>query len=253
MAIRKEAGPTAQRVAANVRRLRRERDLTMAALSGLLTQAGHPIADSGIAKIETGDRRVDVDDLMALAVALGTTPNRLLLPGGQPSGADARWPLTPAVDAGPAQMWQWAAGEVPLTQPPACADDTAGARRAEAAFGRENQPHHWPSGEMPAAPADVTSAAAGRTAARMVLTAAVMQALRARLTTASIRNTVAAAIGTGLLHPGLDAMNLHVTEDDEEVTVELGEKDAADASAPGAFGIIVRVPKPYLAAREDEL
>jgi hypothetical protein len=40
-----------------------------------------------ISKIETTDRRIDVDDLVALAVALDTTPNRLLLPGAV-SGTD---------------------------------------------------------------------------------------------------------------------------------------------------------------------
>ena len=68
-------------MAANLRRMRRERELTTAALSQRLAEIGHPIAATGITKIEMGDRRVDVDDLVALAAALDTTPNQLL--GGE--------------------------------------------------------------------------------------------------------------------------------------------------------------------------
>ncbi len=66
----KETGAASQRVARNVRLLRHHRNLTAAALSARLTGIGHPIVDTGILKIEHGDRRVDVDDLTALAEAL---------------------------------------------------------------------------------------------------------------------------------------------------------------------------------------
>src|SRR5580658_5121566 len=100
----KEAGPSSQHVAANVRRLRRERKLSTVALSQRLAEIGHPIASTGITKIELGDRRVDVDDLVALATALDTTPSRLLLPEVEadrtkaaPRRADDGWlpPLEP--------------------------------------------------------------------------------------------------------------------------------------------------------------
>ena len=68
-----------QRVARNIRRIRQHRDLTAAALSDRLAEIGHPILDSGILKIEHGGRRVDVDDLVALAEALGVEPAMLLL------------------------------------------------------------------------------------------------------------------------------------------------------------------------------
>lgn len=48
-----------------------------------MTDAGRKIAPSGISKIENGDRRVDVDDLTALAYVLSTTPATLLTPPAQ--------------------------------------------------------------------------------------------------------------------------------------------------------------------------
>ena len=71
-------GRPSQQVAVNVRILRKMQDLTAAALSRRLDELGQPIRDTGITRIETGDRRVDVDDLVALAQALGVTVNDLL-------------------------------------------------------------------------------------------------------------------------------------------------------------------------------
>ena len=52
--------------------------MTQAELDAALATVGRPIIQSGISKIENGSRRVDVDDLVALALALGTTPHALL-------------------------------------------------------------------------------------------------------------------------------------------------------------------------------
>lgn len=98
-------------VRTNVRELRRQRDHTVRSLSALLGQLGRPILPSGITKIEDGTRRVDVGDLVALAVALGVHPNRLLLPVDDTTDEVA---LTPAVRAATAPAWNWAAGRVPL-------------------------------------------------------------------------------------------------------------------------------------------
>ena len=116
--IHKEPGPTAQRVAASIRHFRRERDkgLTQAELSRRVTEAGQPIPESGIAKTEAGTRHVDVDDLVALALVLGVTPNTLLLPEPGYLGTDVT-PLTPAVSDTAEHLWQWAQGERPLRIP----------------------------------------------------------------------------------------------------------------------------------------
>ena len=62
-------------------------------------------------KIEKGERRVDVDDLVALALALGVTPNRLTLPDMDLPGITTKYLLTPAVAGSPVALWQWAQGE----------------------------------------------------------------------------------------------------------------------------------------------
>lgn len=107
----KETGPSSERVAANLRRIRRDREITTAALSRRLAEIGHPIADSGITKIEKKQRRVDVDDLTALALVLGATPNRLLMPDLDRPGTRTEYMLTPVVKGSPDQLWQWAQGE----------------------------------------------------------------------------------------------------------------------------------------------
>jgi transcriptional regulator with XRE-family HTH domain len=110
-------GPPSERVAANIRRIRRERELTTAALSQRLAAIGHPIADTGITKTEKGTRRVDVDDLVAFALVLGVTPNTLLMP--QPDGLGPWGPhyLTPAVRGSDEDLWLWAQGERPIRVP----------------------------------------------------------------------------------------------------------------------------------------
>ena len=101
-------------VAANVRRLRELRRLTLSELSSSLGEVGHRILPSGLSKIEQGDRGVDVDDLVAMALALGVHPNALLFPS---SATDAEAHLSANVSAPSWAAWQWAHGQNPL---PAC-------------------------------------------------------------------------------------------------------------------------------------
>lgn len=63
----------------NLKRIRAAREMTQAGLAEALAQAGRPIPVASIAKIEAGDRRVDVDDLAALAEALETPIAQLLV------------------------------------------------------------------------------------------------------------------------------------------------------------------------------
>lgn len=104
-----EAGPTAERVAANVKQLREARGLRQSDLTDRLTELGHPILSSGIAKIESGERKVTVDDLMALAIALETNPNRLLL---SPEGGAVEIELTEESAWSALSAWAWACGEL---------------------------------------------------------------------------------------------------------------------------------------------
>ncbi|MDG9673024.1 helix-turn-helix transcriptional regulator [Micromonospora sp. DH14] len=103
---------TEARVARNLQQLRKDRKLTVRALSARLGKLGRPILPSGITKIEDNSRRVDVGDLVALALALGVTPDRLLLPVD--AAVDQDVPLTPAVAARQFQLWAWARAESPL-------------------------------------------------------------------------------------------------------------------------------------------
>lgn len=64
-------GETSQCVAANVRRIRSERGLTIEQLADLVRSSGHQMAAATLGKIERGERRVDVDDAVGLAMALG--------------------------------------------------------------------------------------------------------------------------------------------------------------------------------------
>jgi transcriptional regulator with XRE-family HTH domain len=73
-----ELGKVGHLVAAQIRWERDRKHLSLQALSERLAALGRPILPSGLSKIEQGDRRVDVDDLVALADALGTVPGALL-------------------------------------------------------------------------------------------------------------------------------------------------------------------------------
>jgi len=73
-----DLGPTGNHVKDNVQRLRG--DLSFAELSRRLSDIGREIPPLGLRRIESGDRRVDADDLVALAVALNVSPVSLLMP-----------------------------------------------------------------------------------------------------------------------------------------------------------------------------
>jgi transcriptional regulator with XRE-family HTH domain len=67
-----------EHVAANVKRLRKERGWTLAQLSAQLEEAGHRLGVPVLSKIELGDRGIDVDDLAAFARVFEVDPASLL-------------------------------------------------------------------------------------------------------------------------------------------------------------------------------
>lgn len=105
-----DPGPVARRVIDNVKRLRREQGLSLVALSTRLTELGHTIAASGIQRIESGKRRVDPDDLVALAAALDVAPVTLLAP--RSIAGDVAVTDTVKVDG--AALWSWLRADHPL-------------------------------------------------------------------------------------------------------------------------------------------
>lgn len=107
-------GKSGETVANNIRRLRKERGILYTELADQLKTLGREIPTWGLRKIESGGRRVDVDDLLALAIVLGVSPASLLMPmrkgedGAEEVQADDLVPITgwhKAITA--SAVWDW--------------------------------------------------------------------------------------------------------------------------------------------------
>jgi transcriptional regulator with XRE-family HTH domain len=106
-----DRGPVGDQVAKNLIHFRGERHKTTTQLASEVSDLGVPMTASTVTKIEKQGRRVTVDELVALAAALGVSPVTLMLP---------------ARDAGPVRLadkltaqrwstaWRWMHGEVPF-------------------------------------------------------------------------------------------------------------------------------------------
>lgn len=75
-----DIGPTAQTFSTNLTRLREAKGLTYTQVSKRLADGGRNISPLAVRRIEDGERRADVDDLMALATALDVSPTYFLMP-----------------------------------------------------------------------------------------------------------------------------------------------------------------------------
>lgn len=73
-------GATSDAVRANIKEVREAQNLNYTQVSEQLATLGWSISAVGVRRIESGERRVDVDDLTAIAVALGVSPASLLMP-----------------------------------------------------------------------------------------------------------------------------------------------------------------------------
>lgn len=114
-------GPTAITVGRNLHRLRKTRGFTVHSLSAALRKAGRPITPDAVCKMENAGkpgkqaRRVDVDDLVALAAVLNVSPSALLLP---PTDDPSEKVEITGVGPVPAdQAWDWMDGRRRLDQP----------------------------------------------------------------------------------------------------------------------------------------
>src|SRR4051794_3415702 len=125
------------RVARNVQQLRKRRGLTVRDLSARLGELGHPVLPSVVSKIELGQRRVPVEDLLALAAALDVSPNRLLLT--ETARPDRPVTVTEKIARSEADVWRWAAGEQPLPRRRGLFEPDR-----EIEFARMNRPHDPP-------------------------------------------------------------------------------------------------------------
>ncbi|MGY1705523.1 helix-turn-helix domain-containing protein [Geodermatophilus sp. SYSU D00697] len=100
------------RIGQRIRDLRHARGLDLRGLSEKLAEEGRPIKLGQLSKLELGQRRVDVDDLVALAVVLNVSPNQLLMPATSGRDDDTV-SLTPGHSRVPWQRaWQWACGDL---------------------------------------------------------------------------------------------------------------------------------------------
>lgn len=89
---------------------------SFARLSRELTKAGRDIPPLGLGRIENGTRRVDVDDLTALAVVFEVSPASLLMPEAEAAAHDplAVVQLTGTDTMAGQRAWSWLTGGYPI-------------------------------------------------------------------------------------------------------------------------------------------
>lgn len=106
-------GPTGRTVQTNLTHLREQRKLSYAELSRLVEANGRVIPPLGLRRIEAGARRVDADDLVALALALDVAPTTLLMPQSD-EWETGSVQLTDNVAGAPQRVWEWLIAAYPL-------------------------------------------------------------------------------------------------------------------------------------------
>jgi transcriptional regulator with XRE-family HTH domain len=102
-------GPASRVLAANIKRVREGMRLSYAGLSRRLAIIGQPIPELGLRRIEKGERRVDVDDLLALCLVLGISPVDLLV--SKDVDADQWYQVAPKATAMARNVSEWVRGE----------------------------------------------------------------------------------------------------------------------------------------------
>lgn len=106
---------TSEVVGRNVARLRASTSTTIRELAAGLKEQGVPMSSSGITDIERGRRQVNVDQLTALAAALGVSPMTLLMPLPDDGDPDTEVMLSGTSPETARDMDLWLRGEQPLT------------------------------------------------------------------------------------------------------------------------------------------
>ncbi|MFJ7242362.1 hypothetical protein ACIQWB_35285 [Streptomyces olivaceus] len=108
--------------------VRKARGWAMPRLREEMASQGRHLPATGVIKTESGERRVDVDDLVALALALNVSPLTLLLPDSW-SEEDV-W-LTERRRVQSRTAWLWGQGLAPAEDGGPEADDQAAYRAGE--------------------------------------------------------------------------------------------------------------------------
>lgn len=133
-------GPASGWIMANLRRYRDRAQLSYTDLAAKLAELKRPIPVLGLRRIERGERRVDVDDMIALARALGVPPVLLVLPVGR---AD-RVEVLPDREVDTWQATKWFTGEAAF--PAADEDQEHHDDPADPAYGLVDDRWYLPSG-----------------------------------------------------------------------------------------------------------
>lgn len=100
-------GPIGETVKNNVTWLRLARSMSKKDISDRARKLGRAIPPLGVSRIEEGERRVDADDLVTLALVLNVSPLTLLMP---PSAGNKPVKLTDDYEVTARTAWQWAQG-----------------------------------------------------------------------------------------------------------------------------------------------
>lgn len=116
--------PTSLTVAANIRRHRERQGFSTYELSRRLNDLGRPMTPAAVGRLERCERRVDVGDLMALAVALDVPPVTLLLPASLRGDVE----ITGAGAVNARRVLRWSQGREPLRYPDEADDEESRAR-----------------------------------------------------------------------------------------------------------------------------
>jgi transcriptional regulator with XRE-family HTH domain len=114
MAKRKvELDKTGNTVRANVVRFRGLRRMTLRDMATRMTDAGRPMSHATINEIEHGARRIDVDDLAALAIALQVSVPSLLMPPVTDEADQIEDAVTGAPVSYASSLWEWLTAQAP--------------------------------------------------------------------------------------------------------------------------------------------
>lgn len=106
---------TSWTVGKNLARIRAQVGVTTRTLAASLAENGLPMSSSGITDIERGKRGVNVDQLTALAAALGVSPIALLTPLPDDGNPDGEVILSGTSPERADDMYRWLKGERSLT------------------------------------------------------------------------------------------------------------------------------------------
>jgi transcriptional regulator with XRE-family HTH domain len=152
-----------------------------------LDEVGRPMLPTVVSKIERGDRRIDVDDLVALALALNVSPLTLLMPDAWELDDDCY--LTETYRIPSRTAWLWAEGYLPPERVEALTSDDPDETRRWAERAQQYRALVWPADRRIDAdhPASKATASLSEAVGRLILAAKQRSSMTRMLRLARIR------------------------------------------------------------------